>query len=60
VNGKVNGASGPLHRAGGWARQTSVELGSVLLYTLGLAATIEWHARQFQRCTGITVSLPIS
>jgi signal transduction histidine kinase len=35
------------------ARQISAELASVLLGTLGLAATIEWHVRQFQTCTGI-------
>jgi signal transduction histidine kinase len=60
VNGKLNGASGPLHRANGWARQISVELGSVLLDTLGLAATIEWHVRQYQRCTGILCELTVS
>ena len=61
VNGKVNGASGPpLHRASGWARQISAELGSVLLDTLGLAATIEWHVRQYQKCTGILCELTVS
>jgi len=50
---RVNGASGPLQRPGDWARQVSAELASVLLGTLGLAATIEWHVRQFQSCTGI-------
>jgi hypothetical protein len=33
------------------------ELASVLLSTLGLAATIEWHVRQFQTCTGIPCQL---
>ena len=28
VNGKANGASGPLRRANGWARQVSADLGS--------------------------------
>ena len=50
VNGKANG----------WARQVSAELGSVLLDTLGLAATIEWHARQFQKCTGVLYELKVS
>jgi len=59
VNGKANGASGPLQRANGWARQVSSELGSVLLDTLGLAATIEWHARQFQKCTGVLYELTV-
>jgi two-component system sensor histidine kinase UhpB len=60
VNGKVNGASAPLQRANGWARQISAELGSVLLDTLGLAATIEWHVRQFQRCTGVLYELRVN
>ena len=50
VNGKVNG----------WARQTSAELGSVLLDTLGLAAAIEWHARQFRKCTGVLCDLTVN
>ena len=49
VNGKVNR----------WARLTSAELGSVLLDTLGLAAAIEWHVRQFQKCTGILCELTV-
>src|SRR5258706_4810464 len=40
-------------RANGWARRISAELASVLLDTVGLAATIEWHVRQYQKCTGI-------
>lgn len=60
VNGKVNGASGSLRRASGWARQVTTELGSVLLYTLGLAATIEWHLHQFQKCTGIVYELTVN
>ncbi len=56
----ANGASGPLQRAGGWARQVSAELGSVLLDTLGLAATIEWHVRQFRRCTGVLYELTVT
>ena len=50
---RVNGASGRLQRPSGWAHQVSAELASVLLGTLGLAATVEWHVRQFQACTGI-------
>ena len=58
---RINGASsGPLQRASGWARQVSAELASVLLSTLGLAATIEWHVRQFQTCTGIRCELTIN
>ena len=53
-------ASDPLQRANGWARKLSVELASVLLGTLGLAATIEWHLRQFQTCTGIPCDLTLN
>jgi signal transduction histidine kinase len=60
VNGNATAASGPLFRANGWARQISAELGSVLLDTLGLAATIEWHVRQFQKCTGVLYELRVS
>jgi len=49
VNGKVNGA-----------RHISAELGSVLLDTLGLGATIEWHVRQFQKCTGVLYELTVN
>ena len=47
-------------RARGWARQISAELASVLIDTLGLAATIEWHVRQYQKCTGILCELTVS
>jgi signal transduction histidine kinase len=57
---RVNGATGPLQRKSGWARQLSAELASVLLATLGLAATIEWHVRQFQNCTGIPCELTVN
>jgi len=60
VNGKANSASGLPQRVNGWARQISAELGSVLLDTLGLAATIEWHARQFHRCTGVLYELKVN
>jgi signal transduction histidine kinase len=38
----------------------SAELTSVLLDTLGLAATLEWHARQYQKSTGIQCDLTVS
>jgi signal transduction histidine kinase len=60
VNGNVNGASGRMHRASGWARKVATELGSVLLDTLGLATTIEWHLHQFQKCTGTRYELTVS
>jgi signal transduction histidine kinase len=60
VNGKPQAAAGALERASSWAREVSAELGSVLLDTLGLAATIEWHVRQFQRCTGVLYELTVN
>ena len=57
---KANGASDPLHGDSAWTRQITTELGSILLGTLGLAATIEWHARQFQKCTGILYELTVN
>jgi signal transduction histidine kinase len=56
---RVNGASDRLHGDGGWTRQITSELGSILLGTLGLAATIEWHRHQFQKCTGILCELTV-
>lgn len=50
----------PGGRPRGWARQISAELASVLLDTLGLAGTIEWHVRQYQKCTGILCELTVS
>jgi signal transduction histidine kinase len=60
AGGKVNGENGPMPRAGGWARKVATELGSVLLDTLGLAVTIEWHLHQFQKCTGILYELAVN
>lgn len=59
LNGNGIESIGPLGRASGWARQMSAELGSVLLYTLGLSATIEWHLHQFRKCTGIRCDLTV-
>ncbi len=52
--------SDPLRGANGWARNVAAELGSLLLDTLGLAATIEWHLQQFQKCTGIPYELTVN
>jgi signal transduction histidine kinase len=49
----------PSSRSGGTARAVSADLGAVLLDTLGLAATIEWHVRQYQKCTGILCELTV-
>jgi signal transduction histidine kinase len=56
----MNSASSPLHRASGTARKISAELGAVLLDTLGLPATIEWHVRQFQKRTGVFYELTVN
>ena len=53
-------ANGPLQRARGWTRRDSAQVGSVLLDSLGLAATVEWHVRQFQKCTGIPCELAVT
>lgn len=58
--GPAGPAADPFQRAKGWARTLSVELGSVLLDTLGLAATIEWHLHQIQKCTGIRYELTVN
>jgi signal transduction histidine kinase len=42
------------------ARPISAELGSVLLDTLGLEETVEWHARRFQKRTGVLYELTVS
>lgn len=60
VMGKAIAASGPFQRASDWTRQVATELGSVLLDTLGLAATIEWHLHQFQICTGMLYELTVN
>ena len=57
---RVNGSGDRLHGDSAWTRQVTAELGSILLGTLGLAATIEWHARQFQKCTGIPCELTVN
>ena len=57
---RVNGAGDRLHGDREWTRRVTAELGSILLGTLGLAATIEWHAHQFQKCTGILCELTVS
>lgn len=57
---RVNGAGDRLHGESAWTRQTITELASILLGTLGLAATIEWHVQQFQKCTGIPCELTVN
>jgi len=57
---RVNGSGDRLHGDSAWSRQVTAELGSILLGTLGLAATIEWHAHQFQKCTGIFCELTVN
>ena len=38
----------------------SAELAAVLLDTLGLAGTIEWHMGRYQKCTGVLCELSAS
>ena len=38
----------------------SPELAAVLLDTLGLAATLEWHARRLERHTGVRCELTVN
>lgn len=60
VMDRAHNASEPFQRPSSWARQVAAELGSVLLDTLGLAATIEWHLHQFQKCTGTLYELTVN
>lgn len=53
VTGKVDAVSG-------WTRQLTAELESVLLDTLGLAPTIEWHLHHWQKSTGIAGELALN
>jgi signal transduction histidine kinase len=38
----------------------SAELGSVLLDTLGLEGTVAWHARRFEKHTGVVCELTVN
>ncbi|MEO8144105.1 MAG: hypothetical protein ABI654_07810 [Betaproteobacteria bacterium] len=40
--------------------EINAQMGSVVLDTLGLAATVEWHAYQFQKATGIHCELKVN
>lgn len=53
-------AADRLRRPNGWARRVTTELGSVLIDTLGLAATIEWHLQQCRKCTGLDYELSVN
>lgn len=59
--GKETAGGVPLRsgRAGAWSRQVAGEMGSVLIDTLGLAATVEWHVHRFRQCTGIPYELTV-
>jgi signal transduction histidine kinase len=57
---RAGAAGNRLQRPDGWARRVTTELGSVLLDTLGLAATIEWHLQQCRKCTGLDYELSVS
>ncbi|MGA8005146.1 MAG: ATP-binding protein [Burkholderiales bacterium] len=57
---RAGAAGNRLQRPDGWARRVTTELGSVLLDTLGLAATIEWHLQQCRKCTGLDYELSVN
>jgi two-component system sensor histidine kinase UhpB len=59
VDEKAASEHAPLRRSRVRARQITVDIGSVLLGSLGLAATIEWHVRQFQKSTGVPCNLTV-
>ena len=56
----VTKVTGKVDVAGGWARRLTAELESVLLDTLGLAPTIEWHLYNWQKSTGIACELALN
>ena len=57
---RAGAAADRLRRPNGWARRVTTELGSVLLETLGLAATIEWHLQQCRKCSGLDYELSVN
>jgi signal transduction histidine kinase len=57
---KVNGARSQTERASPSIDEVVSELWPVLLDTQGVAATLEWYAREFQKCTGILCGLTIT
>jgi len=56
----VTKVTGKVEAVGGWARRLTAELESVLLDTLGLAPTIEWHLHHWQKHTGIASELAVN
>ena len=56
----VTKMTGKVDAGGGGARRLSPELESVLLDTLGLAPTIEWHMHHWQKRTGIACELALN
>jgi signal transduction histidine kinase len=56
----VTNMTAKVDAAGGWARRLSVELESVLLDTLGLSPTIEWHLHHWEKRTGIAGELALN
>ena len=59
INPQLHGAIAA-ERSVAWSRLVAAQLGSVVLDTLGLAATVEWHAYQFQKATGIQCDLKVN
>jgi signal transduction histidine kinase len=58
TNGRSHGVKYPIgRRASDWGLPVGDEFGSVLLNTVGLPATIEWHLREFRKSTDIICAL---
>lgn len=57
---RADAAADRRRRPNGWSRRVTTELGSVLLDTLGLAGTIEWHLQQCRACTGLDYELSVN
>ncbi len=56
----MSGARAQAESAGWSASPIAPELASVLLGTLGLVATIEWHLHEFRKCTRIPCELTVN
>ena len=60
LNGKVDAAREPVQQEGSGAWRVTPALGMVLLDTLGLEASIEWHLHRCLKVTGIPFELAVN
>ena len=60
INGKLAAAAAPLQRERRGALRLTPALGTVLLDTLGLEASIEWHLHRCLKVTGIPYELAVN